>query len=272
MWFLGDTTKSKILLRSGTMELTSQGIHIFIQGAGKGIGLAFVEELLSRNTQNYIHASYRSPQSGENLLQLQQQYPQQLHTYYLDVTDEKSVEDAATNLAQRTSQLQLLINSSGVLHGNDIQPEKKIEDINLESIYKGFAVNTFSILLMAKYFSKFFNHREHAVWANISAKVGSIADNRLGGWYTYRASKAAQNMITKTMSLEFKRIAKTTICIALHPGTVATNLSQPFVRNNTKRTIFSPEKCAMQLLEVIDGLTIDDTAKFFAWDGSTIPW
>ncbi|BBM85205.1 SDR family NAD(P)-dependent oxidoreductase [Candidatus Uabimicrobium amorphum] len=253
------------------MTFISQDTQVFIQGAGRGIGLAFVEELLA-NSQGKIHASYRSEESKNNLQAMQNSHNERLRIYHLDVTDEKSVRSCSDDLAKHTSELHLLVNCSGILHDSEMQPEKKLEDINMDFVFKGFAVNTFSIMLMAKHFHRFFHHRSHAVWANISARVGSIEDNRLGGWYTYRASKAAQNMITKNMALEFKRIAKTTVCVALHPGTVATQLSEPFVRNSTKRTVFPPQKCAQQLLDVIYGLTLEDSAKFFAWDGSAILW
>ena len=245
--------------------------NIFIQGAGRGIGLAFVEELLAKSS-GQIYASYRSPQSKNTLQKLQNSHGERLHIYYLDVSDEISVRDCADAVAEKTTELSLLINCSGILHGQEMQPEKKLEDVNMDFVRKGFAVNTFSVLLMAKHFHRFFHHQNHAIWANISARVGSIEDNRLGGWYTYRASKAAQNMITKTMALEFKRIAKTTVCVALHPGTVATQLSEPFVSGSRKRTVFSPQKCVRQLLDVLDKLTLEDSAKFFAWDGSKIPW
>ncbi len=102
--------------------------------------------------------------------------------------------------------------------------------------------------------------------------MGSIDDNRLGGWYGYRASKAAQNMLTKTMAIELRRLNPSIICVALHPGTVDTDLSRPFQRHVPKDKLFSPEQAAKQLLQVIAGLDSDDNGGFFAWDGKPIAW
>ncbi|MGB5543850.1 MAG: SDR family NAD(P)-dependent oxidoreductase, partial [Gammaproteobacteria bacterium] len=113
---------------------------------------------------------------------------------------------------------------------------------------------------------------ERAVVANISARVGSITDNRLGGWYAYRASKAAQNMLTRSMAIELGRGARPVTLISLHPGTVDTDLSRPFQRNVPDGKLFSTERAVGQLLAIIDGVTAADSGRFFAWDGSEIPW
>jgi NAD(P)-dependent dehydrogenase (short-subunit alcohol dehydrogenase family) len=115
-------------------------------------------------------------------------------------------------------------------------------------------------------------HGRRAVIANLSARVGSIGDNRIGGWYAYRASKAAQNQITKTASIELRRKAPALVCVALHPGTVDTDLSAPFQGNVPEGKLFSVERAARQLLEVIDGLGPDDTGRFFDWAGEPVEW
>ncbi len=115
-------------------------------------------------------------------------------------------------------------------------------------------------------------HRERAVFASISARVGSIGDNRLGGWYAYRGAKAAQNMFTKTLSVEWARSRRNVTCVALHPGTTDTELSRPFQANVPPEKLFPPERTVRQLLGVIDGLVTGDTGRFLAWDGSEIPW
>jgi len=110
------------------------------------------------------------------------------------------------------------------------------------------------------------------VFANISARVGSIGDNRLGGWYAYRGAKAAQNMFTKTLAIEWARSRRNVICVALHPGTTDTDLSRPFQANVPAGKLFTPERTVRQLLEIIDRLTPADTGRFLAWDGGGIPW
>jgi NAD(P)-dependent dehydrogenase (short-subunit alcohol dehydrogenase family) len=127
-------------------------------------------------------------------------------------------------------------------------------------------------LLVAKHFEPLLAHRERAVFASISARVGSIGDNRLGGWYAYRGSKAAQNMFTKTLAIEWARSRRNVICIALHPGTTDTELSRPFQANVPPQKLFSVERTVTQLLAVIDRLTPADSGRFLAWDGTEIAW
>ena len=133
-------------------------------------------------------------------------------------------------------------------------------------------MNAFGPLLVAKHFEGLLAHKERAVFASISARVGSIGDNRLGGWYAYRGAKAAQNMFTKTLSIEWARSRRNVICIALHPGTTDTDLSRPFQANVAPEKLFSSERTVRQLLAVIDGLQPEDTGRFLGWDGAEIPW
>jgi len=125
---------------------------------------------------------------------------------------------------------------------------------------------------VARHFERLLAHRERAVYASISARVGSIGDNRLGGWYAYRGAKAAQNMFTKTLAIEWARTRRNVVCVALHPGTTDTELSRPFQANVPPEKLFAPERTVRQLLEVIDRLAPADTGSFLAWDGSRIPW
>jgi NAD(P)-dependent dehydrogenase (short-subunit alcohol dehydrogenase family) len=167
----------------------------------------------------------------------------------------------------------MVINCLGLLHdGEDFRPEKRIEDVSAENLARSFSTNAIGPALVAKHFAPLLPVRSRCVFATLSARVGSIADNRLGGWYAYRASKAAQNMITKGLSIELARKKKGVICVALHPGTTATALSEPFIRNVPSERLFSPELAAGQLLAVIDRLRSGDNGSFLAWDGTTIPW
>ncbi len=175
-------------------------------------------------------------------------------------------------MAAHEGRLDRLVNVAGILHEGALGPEKKLADIDPAHLHRVFAVNAFGPLLVAKHFARFLVHGEPAVLANLSARVGSIGDDRLGGWYAYRASKAAQNMFTKNLSIELARHSKALAVIALHPGTVDTALSAPFTRRVPKEKLFDTERAARQLLAVIDGVTAEDTGRFFAWDGTEIPW
>jgi NAD(P)-dependent dehydrogenase (short-subunit alcohol dehydrogenase family) len=125
---------------------------------------------------------------------------------------------------------------------------------------------------MAKHFEGLLNRTGKAVFASISARVGSIGDNRLGGWYAYRGSKAALNMFTRTLAIEWARSRKNLICVSLHPGTTDTDLSRPYQANVPPGKLFSPERTVNQLLAVLDSVTVDHSGRFLAWDGSEIPW
>ena len=168
----------------------------------------------------------------------------------------------------------LVIHCAGTLHddGAGIAPERRLADVDPVKIARSFAINATGPLLVAKHVAPLLPRHGRAVFASLSARVGSIGDNRLGGWYGYRASKAAQNMFTRTLSIELKRRIRGIVCVALHPGTVDTDLSRPFQGAVPQGTLFPVDRAARQLLEVIDGLGPADNGGFFAYDGQPIPW
>ena len=171
------------------------------------------------------------------------------------------------------TRVDLIVNCTGLLHdGDGMQPEKRLAEVTPANLERSFAVNALGPLLVAKHFQGLLPREARAVFASLSARVGSIGDNRLGGWYSYRAARAAQNMITRNLSIELRRRARGIICVALHPGTVDTGLSRPFQANVPAQKLFSTERAARQLLAVIDGLGPDDNGGFFAWDARPIPW
>jgi len=192
----------------------------------------------------------------------------------LDVGDEASIAHGADRVAADTERLHLIVNCAGILHGGSqaLRPERRLADVRAAALADSFAVNAFGPLLVARHFERLLAHREHAVFASISARVGSIGDNRLGGWYAYRGAKAAQNMFTKTLAIEWARSRRNVVCVGLHPGTTDTDLSRPFQANVAPDKLFAPARTVRQLLAVIDRLTPADTGRFLAWDGSEIPW
>ena len=245
-----------------------------VQGASRGLGLGFVRGLLERSDVDRVVATSRSPASSDALARLGDAHGEALVTVPLDVRDEGSIEAAAEHVAERCgARLHWLINCAGVLHeGDGIGPEKKLGDVDPERLRRVFEVNTFGPLLVAKHFVGLLRHDDRAVLANLSARVGSIGDNRLGGWYAYRASKAAQNMCTRNLAIELGRRAPNVICLALHPGTVDTDLSRPFQRNVPAERLFDADVAAARLLGVIDACRPGDSGRFLAWDGQPIPW
>ncbi|MBL8513619.1 MAG: SDR family oxidoreductase [Betaproteobacteria bacterium] len=184
-----------------------------------------------------------------------------------DFGDESALAAAAASLSAR-GPFHLMINAAGVLHTPAFLPEKRLADLNLEQMRDTFVVNCFGPALAFKHFAPLLAP-DRAVFATLSAKVGSIGDNRLGGWYSYRASKAALNMMVKTAAIELKRTRPHAILVALHPGTVNTRLSKPFRGEEIGR---APDAAAGDLLRVIDALAPDDSGSFIAYDGTRLPW
>jgi NAD(P)-dependent dehydrogenase (short-subunit alcohol dehydrogenase family) len=243
----------------------------FVQGASRGIGLELVRQLLETGMASRVIASCRDPARADELRTISAKHAPRLTTLAVDVSDEATIAGAAKHVGEVTDKLHLIINVAGVLHGEDFGPEKRLSQIRPEVLKTVFEVNAFGPLIVAKHFSSFLRHDECSVFASLSARVGSISDNRLGGWYSYRGSKAAQNMFTKTLSIELGRLAPNAIVVGLHPGTVDTGLSKPFQGSVPRDKLFSTKKSAGHLLAVIDGLTPHDSGKVFAWDGSEIP-
>ena len=197
--------------------------------------------------------------------------PEKLRLLAMDMASQDSIEAGFGRIGAETGRLHLVFNCTGLLHDQDLRPEKKLEDAALANLLKSFAVNAAGPLLVARYALPLLKHDQPSVLASMSARVGSISDNRLGGWYAYRASKAAQNMITKTLSIELARRSPNTICVGLHPGTVDTRLSKPFQGNVRPGQLKSASEAAGHLYRVIHGLQPADHGKVLAWDGGEIP-
>ncbi len=185
----------------------------------------------------------------------------------IDFDDEASLAAAAAALAGQAP-FQLIVNAAGLLHGPLGPPEKKLGDLNAAQLLASFNANTIGPALLMRHFSPLLG-RQRGLLVMLSAKVGSIGDNRLGGWYGYRASKAALNMLVKTAAIELRRSQPHTVLVALHPGTVDTALSAPFRGAEIGRP---PDLAAAQMLAVIDGLQPEDSGSFVAWDGQRLPW
>jgi len=250
--------------------MTSRALPVVIQGASRGLGLEIARQLVARGRR--VFATCRRPDAAAALRELERHADGALEVVPLDVKDEASITGAAARVEDAAPRLGLLMNVAGVLHSPSHRPERKVDEVDPAWLAEVFRINAFGPLLVAKHFGRLLQHDARAVLANVSARVGSIGDNRLGGWYAYRGSKAAQNMFTKGLSIELVRRSPQLVVVALHPGTVATDLSAPFVRRAAADRAFSVERGARQLLDVVEGLTPDDNGRFFAWDGQPIEW
>ncbi len=222
-------------------------------GAAGGIGSALVQQL-SRHTEfaQVVGLSRHSDPA-------------------IDITDEDSISAAAAHFAATdlaAADLRLIIVATGLLAGQGISPEKSLREIYGEALARNFLINTIGPALLLKHFLPLLPRSGKSVCAVLSARVGSISDNRLGGWYGYRAAKSALNQIMRTASVEMARSRPDAICVALHPGTVATPLSAPFAKAGLD--LQSPEQAAARLLSVINGLGPSDNGLFFDHMGEAV--
>jgi NAD(P)-dependent dehydrogenase (short-subunit alcohol dehydrogenase family) len=229
-------------------------------GASGGIGRALVSALAARANVSSLTALSRSAAASPD---------RRVQTGRIDLLDEGSIAAAAAACAGKPPRL--VICATGLLHDGPMQPEKSLRELDPDYLARVLAVNTIGPALVIKHFAPLLPRRGRSVIALLSARVGSISDNRLGGWYAYRASKAALNQVVRTASIELSRRWPEAIIVGLHPGTVATPLSAPFRGSVSAEKLFAPELAADRLLAVIDGLSSKDSGRCFAWDGSEVP-
>lgn len=234
--------------------------NIAVIGSSGAIGNAFVNQLAKLYPDAHIHAFARHhTEKAEN----------NIFRHSIAYDSESSIEEAAA-LASKDLPLNMVIVATGILHDEKLTPEKSLKDLLAEKFQRSFAANTITPALIAKYFLPRLDKNNQSIFAALSARVGSVSDNKLGGWYAYRASKAALNMVIKTAAVEINRFHKKAIVVSLHPGTVMSNLSEPFQKNVPKEKLFTPEFSATKMLDVLNNLTPEDSGKCFAWDGAEI--
>ena len=240
-------------------------IDAVVIGGNGGVGREFVRQLQDSNRVHSIVATHRKPIS-ESFHHPKVTWAQ------VDVREETTIEALAKHLKDTGLKPNLVINCIGVLHTSDFGPEKTWRHLNAQTMHDVFAINAFAVGLLGKHLIPLIPRKDRSIFASISARVGSIADNRLGGWYSYRASKTAHNMFVKTLSIEAWRKHPELAIVSLHPGTVDTTLSEPFTARYDPSKLFTSTRAVNELSSVISNLTSKDTGGFFAWDGQSIPF
>lgn len=232
-------------------------MQYWIMGAG-GIGCALAETLAAR---------------GDSVLLFSRAQPR-LSDLAWAAVEWHAVDNADSGaLAQICNELALpdaVINTLGMLQQGSQQPEKRIEQVTEAAFHNSLHINTWPTLAMAQYLSSRLTRTDHLHFAALSARVGSISDNRAGGWYSYRISKAALNMAIKTISIEWQRRFPNAYIVGLHPGTVATELSAPFRASLSEGQLHTPLQAAQHLLQVLDNVTAEQSGRVWAWDGQEV--
>jgi NAD(P)-dependent dehydrogenase (short-subunit alcohol dehydrogenase family) len=223
-----------------------------------GIGRALLAALPERAPGLQVWSAGRDPQAERHLR--------------LDLADDASLVDFQERAREHLPVLRLVIHTSGLLHDGHLQPEKRLSQVRRDWLERSFTVNAWGPLLLAQALEERLPRQLPCHFASLSARVGSIGDNRLGGWYAYRAAKAAQNQLLTTLALEWRRRRPLTCVTLLHPGTTSTGLSAPFRSGVSEEQLFRPERAAGHLLDVLARQRPEDSGAFLAWDGSAIPW
>lgn len=227
-------------------------------GAGGGIGAALVTELAESGRFSVVHALSRTPGDDARA---------GVRSGFIDIADPASIAAAAQAIADDVA---CAVVATGLLHEGARRPERRLSELDPDWLARQFQVNTIGPALALRHFAPKLPRDRRAVIACLSARVGSIADNRLGGWYGYRTAKAALNQMVRCAAIELARSHPQAICVALHPGTVDTGLSAPFQTNVPAERLFTPATAAGHLIDVLDRLTPEQSGGLFAWDGTAI--
>ncbi len=247
--------------------------EVLVTGASSGIGLAMAGLLLEDPLVARVFAVSRTAATAEGVRGLVARHGSRVVPIDTDLSTDAGIDAVAERVRAATDSLQLVVHCAGVLHaGGGLQPERSLANLRRQGLEQAFALNAYAPVLLARALLPCFDRASPLVYASLSARVGSIGDNRLGGWYAYRASKAAQNQLMRTLAIEWRRTHPRAACVLLHPGTVDTPLSRPFQAGVRAQALFTAQRAARQLLDIIGRLGPGDSGRFIAWDGRDVPW
>ena len=240
-----------------------------VVGASRGVGLAITRYLLQEQATQRIYATYRGPATAAGLLELNDE---RLHTFRADVTKTQDLQQIVASMQANGDHPDWVINAAGILHENGRQPEKSLSQCRQDWLMRLFLVNSVGPLMLAKAVIPLMRKDRPGHFAVLSAMVGSIADNRLGGWYGYRASKAALNQFMRTLAVECRRSHPQLCITAIHPGTTDTSLSRPYQANVKPGKLYTPAQSAARILKQVSAVKAEQSGHFINWDGKPIPW
>ncbi len=245
--------------------------RVVIAGVSGAIGGALATRLLARAPDTRVFGLCRNPEAVPAALVTNERCAL-LPWDAADPASPQAVAQALASVLDHDPGIDTLVYAAGVLHSRDMFPEKRLEDLEPAAMARAFAVNATGFGLLVRALLPWLRHRQFKRMAAISAKVGSITDNGFGGWYAYRCSKAALNMLVRNLAIELPRRCKPLACIAVHPGTTASALSEPFRQSLARLQVHEPLETADNLVRVLDRLDADSNGRFFSWDGSELPW
>ena len=240
-----------------------------VVGSGRGIGLAITQQLLEEPGIQRVYATYRQSDNAAALFEIADE---RLQTIRVDITIADDLQGLAANIRADQEHPDFVICAAGILHEDAVRPEKSLKQCNQASLNRLFQVNSIGPLMLARAVLPLMPKNRPAHFAALSAMVGSIGDNRLGGWYGYRASKAALNQLMKTLAVECHRSHPQLCITSIHPGTTDSALSRPFQANVKPGKLYTPTQSAERILQVVSTGQPEDSGRFVNWDGRLIPW
>ena len=240
-----------------------------VVGASRGIGLALTQQLLKEPGNQRVYATYRQSDTAEGLLSIDDK---RLQILQVDVTRADDLQGLTAVIGANQDHPDFVINAAGILHEDTLQPEKSLNQCHQDALVRLFQVNSIGPLMLARAVLPLVSKNRPGHFAALSAMVGSIADNRLGGWYGYRASKAALNQFMKTLAVECHRSHPQLCITSIHPGTTDSGLSRPFQGSVKPGKLYTPSQSAQRILRVVSSGSAEDSGRFVNWDGKPIPW
>lgn len=247
-----------------------------VVGASRGIGLALAQALLETDKDNpssgRVFVTYRDAKPPESLRSLADQYGDRVKAMPCELADDESIAALGSHLSSEGASLGLTLHAAGILHEEGLQPEKALTQAQSASLLRLFEVNSIAPLLIARTILPLVPRSGPSHFAALSAMVGSIGDNRIGGWYGYRASKAALNQFLKTLAIEARRTHPGLCVTSIHPGTTDTELSRPFQGNVPEHRLYSTAQSAARILKVVMDGTPETSGRFMNWNGEPLPW
>ena len=249
-----------------------EGQDALVVGASRGVGLALAEALLEDHAPRQLFLTYRGETPPDALRALRAAQEHRVTLLACELTHDDDLAALGATLRQADAELGLTLHAAGILHETGLRPEKALGQVNRESLARIFEVNSIAPILVAQAVMRSIPKQTSSHFAALSAMVGSIEDNRIGGWYGYRASKAALNQLLRTLAIECRRTHPGLCVTSIHPGTTDTDLSRPFQGNVAPGKLYRPEQSARRILDVVLSGRPEDSGRFMNWNGETLPY
>lgn len=253
----------------------ANGGDALVVGASRGVGLALAEALARGAvgaTPGRLFVTHRGTGVPASLVDLAATAPGEVIPLRCELAADDDLEDLGARLSGEEAELVVTVHAAGILHEPGLRPEKALRQVSRTALQRVFDINSFAPLLVAQAVLPCIPREGPSHFAALSAMVGSIGDNRIGGWYAYRASKAALNQLLKTLAIEARRTHPELCVTSIHPGTTDTDLSRPFQGNVPDDRLYTPEQSAQRILDVVLDGTPDESGRFMNWNGQALPW